>query len=259
MAAAFYYNSPYAFSENKVTTHIELEGLEAFYIHGTLAGPDTWTDDLVEFIRRELSTNRSVDVKFSWNYKVGNYRTASRRRNWLLNKQRDRMIAAEDLMTYVKSNRKEGEKITLVGHSHGGNVAILAAKLSWANYNISVDIVNFNTPAYNGASDPENPKDNFGIDNLIHFYTKQDGVAGGLAGSDKYRDPQPNVRQVMLSEPQETGWITSHFMNNVNRDEVKKKKPDVICSSSSVTLLDDDRSLINGIGIASAIVSLLTK
>lgn len=29
LAESFYYNSPYAFSENKVTSHIELEGLEA--------------------------------------------------------------------------------------------------------------------------------------------------------------------------------------------------------------------------------------
>lgn len=28
------YNSPYAFSESHVTTHIELEGLEKFSIHG---------------------------------------------------------------------------------------------------------------------------------------------------------------------------------------------------------------------------------
>jgi RHS repeat-associated protein len=30
LAESFYYNSPYAFSENKVTNHIELEGLEAY-------------------------------------------------------------------------------------------------------------------------------------------------------------------------------------------------------------------------------------
>jgi len=33
LAEKFYYNSPYAFSENKVTTHIELEGAEALGIH----------------------------------------------------------------------------------------------------------------------------------------------------------------------------------------------------------------------------------
>ena len=33
LSEKFYYNSPYAFSENKVTTHIELEGLEGIQIH----------------------------------------------------------------------------------------------------------------------------------------------------------------------------------------------------------------------------------
>ncbi|MBK6266382.1 hypothetical protein JKA74_15160 [Marivirga sp. S37H4] len=32
LAEDYYYNSPYAFSENKVTVHIELEGLEAVYV-----------------------------------------------------------------------------------------------------------------------------------------------------------------------------------------------------------------------------------
>ncbi len=221
MAAAFYYNSPYAFSENKVTTYVELEGLEAFFIHGTKSGSDMWTKDLTEFIRRELTTNKSADTKFSWDCMVG-----FRKRNWLFNDEKDRMKAAKGLMMYVMRKRVVGEKITLVGHSHGGNVAILAAELLWNNYQISVDIVNFNTPAYNDFGDPENPEDNFGINNLTHFWTKQDGVAGGLAGSDKYRAPQPNVKQVMMSGPMDFGWLQSHFMNNVNREEVKKKKPD---------------------------------
>ena len=33
LAEKFYHNSPYAFAENKVTTHIELEGLEGIQIH----------------------------------------------------------------------------------------------------------------------------------------------------------------------------------------------------------------------------------
>jgi hypothetical protein len=33
LAEDYYYNSPYAFSENKVTSHYELEGLEALSVH----------------------------------------------------------------------------------------------------------------------------------------------------------------------------------------------------------------------------------
>ena len=35
LAEKYYYNSPYAFSENKVVAHVELEGLQSFSIHGT--------------------------------------------------------------------------------------------------------------------------------------------------------------------------------------------------------------------------------
>jgi RHS repeat-associated protein len=40
IAEEYYYNSTYAFSENKVTTHMELEGLEAVYIFDQAQNPD---------------------------------------------------------------------------------------------------------------------------------------------------------------------------------------------------------------------------
>jgi RHS repeat-associated protein len=226
MSRAFYYNSPYSFSENKVTTHVELEGLEAFFIHGARSSSDVWTDDLVKFIKTELTTNETEKVKFNWNEEVGRYKWGPRKRNWLANKESDRMIAAKSLVAYVMNNMNPGENITLIGHSHGGNVAILAAKLLWEKHGIQVDIVNFNTPAYNGDDDPENPEANKGIRTLIHFYTKQDGVAGFWAGSDKYSTNQPNIKNIMLSNPLSKGWLSFHFMENVNLGEVKQKKPD---------------------------------
>jgi len=123
-------------------------------------------------------------------------------------------------------NQKTGEKITLVGHSHGGNVAIQAAELLYRRYNVSVEIINFNTPAYDDIGDPENPNDNLGIRKLTHFYTKQDGVAGGFAGSDRYHAAQAHVTQIKLTDPQDKGWLGAHFMPNVNREEAKQKKED---------------------------------
>ncbi|WP_422361270.1 hypothetical protein [Reichenbachiella sp.] len=221
MADAFYYNSPYAFSENKVTTHIELEGLEAFFIHGTSASSSMWTDDLVRFVRTVLTSNTNSDVKFSWD---NSYR-GIRNRNWLFNDSEDRAVAGRHLAAHVMKNRIDGEGVTLIGHSHGGNVAIQAAKLLWENHGVKVDIVNFNTPAYNdkGPEDPEFA--NFYIKNLMHFYTKQDGVAGGLAGDDKYKYSGSYIQQIQLVSPARLGWMQSHYMNNVNRDEVSKKAP----------------------------------
>ena len=54
LADKYVHNSPYAFSENKVTTHVELEGLEAEYIFGKakqeianmFQGAANWIDNL---------------------------------------------------------------------------------------------------------------------------------------------------------------------------------------------------------------------
>jgi hypothetical protein len=42
LAEKFPHNSVYAFSENKVVRHVELDGLEAVFIHGTWSDKSTW-------------------------------------------------------------------------------------------------------------------------------------------------------------------------------------------------------------------------
>ena len=219
MAEAFPYNSTYAFSENKVTTHVELEGLEAYFIHGSAQGSNIWTDDLANFIKRTVTSNTTMDVDFKWNYDV----VGGRKRNWILNDKSDRTIAARHLVHHIEKTRNPNENITLIGHSHGGNVAIQAAKLLWDKYQIQVEIVNHNTPAFTKQRDIENPNGNWGIYSLDHYYTKQDGVAGGLSGADKYTDLSSNIRNIELKKPLETGWISSHMIWNLNRTEFKSK------------------------------------
>ena len=223
MTDAFYYNSPYAFSENKVTTHRELEGLEAFFIHGSAQGNEIWTKDLVNFVRRELTFNKSVNVSHRWDYQNGLLN-----RNWILNNKKARLKTAQGLVMHVMKYKNDKEPITLVGHSHGGNVAILAAKLLWEQYQISVDIINHNTPAFNGFADDENPENNFGINSLSHYYTEGDGVVGAamLEGADrKYKTTQSHIKNILLTNPLESGWFDSHMIWNMNQNEVKDKKP----------------------------------
>jgi len=256
MARAFYYNSPYAFSENKVTTHREMEGLEAFFIHGTLSDNSMWKEDLVEFIMSELkpyfTTDQSVDTEFKWNG-VSAQPTppqllfGGRKMNWLLNTgKRDRAAAARMLVAYIMKKRVNGQLITLVGHSHGGNVAIQAARMLSKKHGISVNVVNFNTPAWNGPNDPENPLNDSDINELLHFFTDGDAVAGPVAGDDYYHGaPMPNnIRQIMLFNPlkKSSSGYEQHVFDNINWMEVfsrfrasnqessksgnKKKEPD---------------------------------
>ncbi|WP_123901358.1 RHS repeat-associated core domain-containing protein [Flavobacterium davisii] len=136
------YNSPYAFSENRVMDAVELEGLEAFFIHGTVlkifGGRDSTfmfekSDDVVKKLKPILG-NKTVNTDFAW----GGY-----------NSDEARHTAAEQLVEYVLKNRKPGEPISLVGHSHGGNVAIEAANILVKKHKIQaneITIVALNTP-----------------------------------------------------------------------------------------------------------------
>ncbi len=241
MADAFYYNSPYAFSENKITSHREMEGLEAFFIHGTGQDNSIWKEDLAKFIMRELkpyfSACQTSETRFKWNDYGGGGLGAmisNGNQNWLGNSQKDRTVAARQLVSFILKNRKDGEGITLVGYSHGGNVAIQAARMLFEKH-IRVNIVNFNTPAYNGASDPENPWDNFGIDEMLHFFTEGDHVVNAAMASHRYSLVGTNVSQIGLSNPLNANFVgrQQHLFENINWLEVLSRLGSITNGSSS--------------------------
>ena len=257
MANAFYYNSPYAFSENKVTSHREMEGLEAFFIHGTISGNSMWSKDFADFIMGELqpyfSPNQTADLGFRWDDYMGGPVNVvvtpvldwflgvdgeASRRNWVNNSERDRAVAARMLVGYILKNRKEGQGITLVGHSHGGNVAIQAARILFEKHHITVNIVNFNTPAFNDADDPENPWDNFGIDEMLHFFTDGDWVAGPVAGKSKYEGGLvgSNVKQIELEKPLggDIFGLSEHMMDNANMKEIVERFTNMMEAQSNL-------------------------
>lgn len=107
--------------------------------------------------------------------------------NGFTNNQSDRAEAAGALAEHVLSNLANGEDITLIGHSHGGNVAIQAidliqAGLDEANDDRSINLITIATPAYNGESDPENPA-NTSVDSHTHFFSEFDQVQTTLANA----------------------------------------------------------------------------
>ena len=75
----------------------------------------------------------------------------------------------------------------MIGHSHGGNVAIQASKLIQEQTGEKVNIITIATPAYNDKGDVENPETQKGsINDHIAIWNKIDGVSGGWAGDDNY-------------------------------------------------------------------------
>ena len=190
IAAQFAHVSEYNYAENMPVGHIDLWGLQAFMIHNTASSPERWTDNPSSVSTMLLiSGNLSADTGFEWKDLSG-----------YLNDENDRGKAAKNLKEYVMSNLSEGESVTLIGHSHGGNVAIQAASLIIDDLRASgddrdVNLITIATPAYNSDDDPENPI-NSGVNSHMHFYNSMDSVQKGwanLAGSKdagrKYNNP----------------------------------------------------------------------
>lgn len=172
--------TPYQFASNTPIQAIDLDGLEAFFIHGTSSNSKRWTEtpkakQAVQNLIK-ITNNKFYNTGFNWKAP-------------LTNKEKTRAAAAIQLANYVLAHRVEGEEITLIGHSHGGNVAIQAAKLIYDKTGEKVNIITIATPAYNKKGDAENPETQKAyINDHIALWNAVDGVSGGLAGDDNYKN-----------------------------------------------------------------------
>jgi hypothetical protein len=136
-------------------------------------------------------------------------------------------------------HRKEGEEITLIGHSHGGNVAIQAAKLIYEQTGQKVNILTIATPAYNKKGDAENPETPKAyINDHIALWNAIDGVSGGLAGDDYYKNStitknvELKVDKYYVSYTEQPvrggGKVKIKNENNVGAHSADVEHPDVI-------------------------------
>ena len=188
LAPGYPHNSPYAFSENRVIDGLELEGLEAVTIHGTLQGDEDEGNTFSKEVKNELQRiggNTEMDESFRW-HEAEN----------LLNTSSDRAAAAERLVQHVfdvrakmiedKKIDPEKEGVTLIGYSHGGNVAIQAASILYEKYGIKVNLITVGTPAYTESGDTENPAGNPGVFQHMQIVHQKDPVANLAGGIKKY-------------------------------------------------------------------------
>jgi RHS repeat-associated protein len=194
LAHDYPHNSPYAFSENRILDAIELEGLEAFFIHGTTSSNKRWTNEKgkpnkIAIQLQRLTNTTWHNTKFEW----GGFLNYG---NNFFNDIEDRTRAAKKLVNYImnvrtkgpQADKIKGEDITIIGHSHGGNVAIQAVPLlrkalDKANMNdIKINVITVATPTVNAEGNLENPKTHSGIlDSHIHIYNEVDGVQVDMA------------------------------------------------------------------------------
>lgn len=94
--------TPYQFASNTPIQAIDLDGLEAFYVHGTWSNPNTFSKLTVSTVN-EITRNTTGET-FKWS----GYNTNKARRK-----------AAIQLADHIMKYRDPNQPVTIVGHSHG--------------------------------------------------------------------------------------------------------------------------------------------
>ncbi len=129
------------------------------------------------------------------------------------------------------AHRIAGEEITLIGHSHGGNVIMQAADMIAELTGVKVNIITIATPAYNGSNDVENPSNHKeSINDHIHVYNKIDRVQS-TAGDRSYSNEKTRNYEIKVSEfYKATDAIKAHSFDayhpsTIARANIPKLKP----------------------------------
>jgi RHS repeat-associated protein len=177
--------TPYQFASNTPIQAIDLDGLEAYFIHGTGSGPERWlTSDIKAGELNEgskalysLTNNTSYNASFDWGGNLFNWG------NGPFNTSSDRANAANKLVNHIMASYDGKQDITLIGHSHGGNVAIQAIPLlrkkldESGKSNVKINLLTICTPVDNKKDSSENPSScSTAINAHSHIYNEIDGI-----------------------------------------------------------------------------------
>lgn len=255
LEASYPWNSPYAFSENRVLDAIELEGLECFGIHGMNSNPDHYQDpkkkpadskddeygknfNMFKTIYDEYTNNTEYNTDFSWHLPRSagdpNAKGGGKRMDRTFQKTKDREIAAQMLADHVLSTRAEmiangkiteDEEITLIGFSAGGLVSMRAAQIIYDRTGIQSNVITVNMPAPMNIGSVEHPCGNTGVHDMIVMETVGDGLSKKLLGDyeSNLQSSPDNVQHVSLKSNAE-GWIDKHMAKDIDLIDMLAKK-----------------------------------
>ena len=220
--------STYQYASNTPIWAVDLDGLEAIFIHGTTSNPNRWKKNNIDVLMN-LTNNTTPITAFSWQ-DLDAYTNNSQDRN----KAAKRLVK---LMKLYRSNYGTEKEFTLIGHSHGGNIAIQAAKLYYLETGKKVNIITISTPVYeskekNLMEDPGTDLGKKAINDHIHLWNKIDGVQGGLSGEETYQNQNTKNYEIDVSKYYNPWqWKRAHsfdydfpelIQNEIDNGNVKK-------------------------------------
>ena len=218
--------NPYVYVVNNPINFVDPDGRKIFPIHGTWSNNTTWKNfNALIGATKNLFSDSKLGTPFQWS--GGNY-------------TKYRYEAAANLVMHIINERKgvdENEPITLVGHSHGGNVGVIAAnilsELEEFN-NVEINLLTINTPVRDDYQLSEKAKARV---NHVNVYDEKDLVqnkGGALIevvpiktihkGRGEYGPAGrkfDNAKNISVDNPQ---GIMGDFHNSHNRvdDWIKK-------------------------------------
>lgn len=163
------------------------------FVHGTWSDPSTFKSDFKKAVAQTLKDNNQKN--FSWS---GDNDVEARKK---AGKELDQMIKKEI------QDLKEGEKVTIIAHSHGGNVAKYASQ--GLNKGELDNVIFLATPHRSDASFNQASLNKGG--RVVNVYDERDFVQGFFGKSDvkslnpfsekfKFKDLHlfaPNPKQTM--------------------------------------------------------------
>ncbi len=217
LAEKYYHNSPYAFSENKVTSHVELEGLEAFSVHGVMSSPSGFNDanfsKFIDHLVENYTNNTTQNKDFDWR-KNDRGKTL----NSLLFNKDDRSQAAHMLADHVMANRAAGEEITLIGFSGGALVSFRAAEILRTKFGVRANVIAVNPPGVRNRNSWDHPYGNKGINDLLVINTVGDPIPGAMFGASSRFNPVDLPTGSEMATMRSNGrFISAHMVKNVNQ------------------------------------------
>lgn len=168
-------HSPYSYVGNRVLIAVDPSGERTWFVHGTGSGPERWkpgAEGTGNWAAVFGETDKQT-TKFDWS--VPTFLES----NQSFTRQRAAVKLAGEFIAFKKDN--PDEPINIVAHSHGGNVAIMAANIiKEAGYKVD-NLIIFGTPE-NGSELAEGAADMF-----VAVYTEDDAIQ--VSGGKSFQIP----------------------------------------------------------------------